>query len=227
MLIRLCSWLRRRLVKRMFWGPVVLIATGAVVYWVAVAPVGEDSRESPIGASPETISGLELSGGGDPYLDPEVARRVVSWNERSEPEEIGGHHHIKRSWVARLEPDLPKLAEAYERGELENGFRMPLFDGEEVVIRVRRYDVAGPDRGVLRGSVEGEPGSMVVLAFVGAAESGTIQMPARDEVYRIRSSGDGAIVLSEIDVGELGECGVCAELADAGDLPESGEPPIP
>lgn len=123
------------------------------------------------------------------------------------------HDHIMRQWRARLEPRLRELGEAYQRGELEGGFTMPLFDGEEARINVRRFDAMGPERGTFRGAVTGEVYSLAVFSYVGGVESGTIQIPSRGEVYRLRDGGDGYVRLEQIDVSALGECGVCAELA--------------
>ncbi|MCC5806056.1 MAG: hypothetical protein JJU00_06970 [Opitutales bacterium] len=172
-------------------------------------------RESREIADPET------SAAQVPQADRAVYRKaqVIERDVAAKPADP--HDHVLRAWEAQIEPSLADLAAAYEEGALGNGFTFPLFDGESAHIRIRRYEPAGDRAGVFRGAVADEPASLAVLAFVDGAESGTIQLPSRGEVYRVRAGADGTVRLEQVDVHAMGECGVCAGHAQA----QSTEPP--
>jgi len=131
------------------------------------------------------------------------------------------HDHVVRQWQDRMEPGMNVLGAAYlERGE--DRFSLPTFNGEEVVVRITRFEEKSSRAGaVLRGEVVGEPGSLVSLAKVGSAEAGSISIPSQGVVYELRPAPgeSGEIVFSEVDTLALGECGVCIE--------SSGSKPIP
>ncbi len=148
-------------------------------------------------------------------IAPAVRGKARAPDRESTPKGTEPHDHVLRAWEARLEPTLANLAAAYERGALEDGFIFPLFDGDTAHIRIRRYETAGTGAGVFRGAVADDPASLAVLAFVDGAESGTIQIPSRGEVYRLRAGAEGAVRLEQVDVHAMGECGVCAGHAEA------------
>lgn len=118
------------------------------------------------------------------------------------------HNHVIRSYTTRLSPPLREVARFYRQDGAAR-FTMPLFDGREVTVVVDNFMEDGPDDGVVSGEVEGNEGSLVSLGFVGEAEAGTVQLPLTGEVYEIRPSPNGGVVISQIDATKLGTCGTC------------------
>ncbi len=169
-------------------------------------------RPTDADVSPEVP--MEVVGGGAPSI---LTDDVLSGALRRVPDVDGfspaarytpdPHDHVKQAWQGRLRPSLQELANSGhpQRGE---GFTVPLFDGEEITIAVHQFTQVGEGSGVYTGEVVGEPGSFVTLAYVGAAEAGSIHLPARDQVFEIRAGPEQTIIVSEVDVHALGECGL-------------------
>lgn len=124
--------------------------------------------------------------------------------------EADAHAHILRSWRGTLSPTIEAIGAAYERGEIDR-FHLPAFDGETLAIRIQRFERSRLGGGVLRGTVEGDPASLVSIAQVGSAEAGSLHLPKTGRVYEIRPGADGATIFSEIDVAALGVCQTCLE----------------
>lgn len=120
------------------------------------------------------------------------------------------HAHLLHFRRVRLQPSVPELAALWEAGGLRDGVVMPLPDGSEVLLAMRKFERAGADAGVFTGSVAGEPGSLAILAFTGDAGAGSLHIPGRGQVFEIRHTGSGSIGIGEVDVTALGTCGLCA-----------------
>lgn len=172
-------------------------------------PLPED-RESAgtqprVGAAAESVAEVataEASGHDAPTtsLPPSPVGTEAAFEEE--------HNHVIRSYTTRLSPSLHEVARAYRQDGVAR-FTMPLFDGREVTVAVDGFMEDGPDDGAVSGEVEGSEGSFVSLGFVGDAEAGTVQLPLTGELYEVRPSPNGGVVISQIDAKKLGTCGTC------------------
>lgn len=130
----------------------------------------------------------------------------------SSVEEHASASHIIRQWQGLLSPGVEDWVAAYtEHGE--DRISLPTFDGDRVAIRILRVNRTPAVGGAtLRGTVEGEEGSLVSLSAVGDTTAGSIHIPSLGLVYEVRPAADGAIYFSEINTAELGECQHCRDV---------------
>lgn len=110
-----------------------------------------------------------------------------------------------REELVSLSPRLNEWAVAELNGSAAPRFDLDLL-GRKVGVTVAVHETGDDDSGVVRGSVEGIPGSLVVLAYVGEATAGTVMLPS-GELYRVRYAGNGLHRVAELDPAAIPHCG--------------------
>lgn len=123
--------------------------------------------------------------------------------------EHGTHTHVIRARRGVELPDFFEIVRRANAGELPVDFVIETFEKEKLRLRVvGATSQVGGRAAALRGEIPGHPGSLVALTQVGAAVSGSIQIPTEGVVLEVRSA-DGVVTLEEIDTEALGECATC------------------
>lgn len=107
---------------------------------------------------------------------------------------------VLRHWQGTLLTPLRARAPApTDDFHLPLEFEFPLDGTRRVPVRVSRFNVTGADSGVFSGTVPDQPGSTVVLSFVGLAQAGVIHLPELHRAYVINGDEFGHLRITETD----------------------------
>ncbi len=147
---------------------------------------------------------------GKTALEPQF-ERILDQRGSAPPDTAVHQSHVVRR---RNDIVLPDFVNIYRRLNEQNEsveFPLEIFDGQQIRVRVVRATAQAAGRGIsIRGVITDAPGSLVALAQVGAAVSGSVQIPTQDLILALRQM-EGRTYLEEIDVAQLGECATCQE----------------
>lgn len=124
-------------------------------------------------------------------------------------EDASKHEHLKRSMPIHFHPSLPEVATRFRDDPNESVLTLQAFDGEELQLVLQRLRPHSERAAVMTGRVDGSAMSFFSLSYFGEAQSGSIHLPSREQVFEIHSGPDGLLYLSEINLAALGHCGAC------------------
>lgn len=85
-------------------------------------------------------------------------------------------------------------------------FAFPLSASRTVHVRIERHDETAPDSGVFTGVAHDLPGSVVILSYVGLAQSGVVQLPGERRAYVINGDDTGHIRVTALDLDRAPGC---------------------
>jgi peptidyl-Asp metalloendopeptidase len=89
-----------------------------------------------------------------------------------------------------------------------------LFADEQHIAIVERREILGQGRVLCRASIEGQPGSQILLAFSGDALAASILIPGRGD-FQIQYAGGGLQRITRIDGDQIPPCGMRQKAPDA------------
>ncbi len=198
-------------------------------------------------AEDNTAAAAELpSPGGNPIsradasrrLAPEVAlpeTAIARTEQRPQPHHHDHQAHVIHAWEGTSEPELAEIVALAKNGVpvATLTLTLPMPDGQRLPITLTAVTPQGPTAGTLLGTVLGEEGSLVSLAYVGTATAGTVLRPSHGSAWEILPGrGDGSLRFREIDTAMVATCAICqaAEAAASATSPapsagDAVEPP--
>lgn len=130
----------------------------------------------------------------------------------SAPEFVAPHEPesaVLGNWRGRLSSQLISLARAQAEENAPRVERIPirLSAARTGVVAVDGFQPTEEDGGVFTGTLEGYPGSTVVLSYVGQAHAGVVLIPAESRAFNIRGGDDGLIEITELNTRLAPGCG--------------------
>ena len=109
-----------------------------------------------------------------------------------------------------------------------------LFPNERHTAILEKREILGPGRVLCRASIEGQPGSQMLMALSGDAVAASILIPSRGG-FQIQYAGGGLQRITRIDGGEIPVCGTCQkapavrpeQIVESPSQPSQSAPPPP
>lgn len=185
----------------------VLVLALLILVWVIPEPVADrDGR-----ARAESRQAGEGVLAPEPAVD-RVAKLVAQPPSAVAPPDtatLSKPAYVIREERRTITPTLARLGRDFETRPFSE-MEFPLFDGESLRLTDLRHTRIDRNSGVFTGKVKGEPGSHVVLGYVGLAESGSIHRPATGDYYEVRTADEsGASYLTKVDPSKVPPCATC------------------
>lgn len=202
-----------------------LVGVGIALVGMSVFLRDRNFESAPAAPDPEGMVTVKAVAMPEPSSQTSVGKdRVFAGGQATAvagPESDSAHTHapvVLREETRYLEPGLAELGRSFETESFRE-MEFPLFDGQMVRLTSLRHVSTGVDAGVFTGRVAGDAASHVVLSYVGAAESGTIQHPSAKAYFEIRSNADGSSsYLTQVDPESFPPCAACLKGTHAGPL---------
>lgn len=117
--------------------------------------------------------------------------------------------NILGEWTGRPPISPWRVARDQARENAAPATRIPLrlASDRTGVMRVDGYQPTEEDGGVFQGTLEGHPGSTVILSYIGEAQAGVVLLPAEHRAYNFRAGDDGILRVTELDTRNAPDCG--------------------
>lgn len=110
-------------------------------------------------------------------------------------------------YQVRWDPPLRSLVPTPEQDpHLPLTVTLAVESHRRLAVKILRHEITGPDAGVLTGEVEGRPGSLVVLSYVGLAQAGVVQLPDEARSYVINGDDHGRVRIAANDLTRAPAC---------------------
>jgi len=106
---------------------------------------------------------------------------------------------VRRRELVRQTTSFREIAGKISRGEDVSVISLPYFDGEMIRVNLIKREILSADAGSFVGRIEGDPFSLVTIAFHEGSDAAEIHIPSRDAFIQIQPYDDSLVIVKDVD----------------------------